>query len=208
MKKRIIAIFLTVLFLAVIAFADAAPEPGYVRVANSLIVESTDDFAGYKFFLDSPGGFEEIKLTKGKTTTISSDGRGGSMRFTALIAIPDASLAAFDTNTPDKMEAIHKAVNERKIEGLIELTSHVFDAYVKKREAKTYKAPKYVLKTSVEKKIEAVETQQKPVKKKTKAELETEEGESHMAANIAAGTLLSLSFIFGGVWFSRRRKQA
>jgi hypothetical protein len=206
LNKKFVFVLLVILSLTTFALADAAPEPGYVRVANPLIVESTDDFAGYRFFLDSPGGFEEIKLEKGKTTTISSDGRGGSMRFTALIAIPVTSLSAFDTTSPDKLDALHNAVNDKKVEGVIELASHVFDAYVKKREAKTYKAPKYVLKTSVEKKIEAVETQQKPAKK-TRAELDADEGESHMAANIAAGTLLSLSLIFGGVWLARRQKR-
>lgn len=204
--KNLLAAFLTILSLSVVALADAAPEPGYVRVANPLIIESTDAFADYRFFLDSPGGFEEIKLEKGKTTTISNDGRGGSMRFTTLIAIPVSGLALWDTSAPGAMEAIQKAVNEKKFEGVIDLTSHTFDAYVKKREAKTYKAPKYVLKISAEKKIEAVETKQAP-SKKTKAELESEGSGSHLAANIIAGSFLSLGFIFGGVWFARRQKR-
>lgn len=206
LNKRILAISITILAFAGLVLADAAPEPGYVRVANPLIIEPQEDFADYRFFLNSPGDFEEIKLTKGKTTTISSDGRGGSMRFTTLIAIPVESMLGYDDpGNPEKSQSLREGVNAKKVDGMIELASHVFDAYVKKREAKAYKATKYVLKASEEKKIEAVEVKQTP-SKKTKGEVEGDSGNSHLAANIAAGSLLSLSFIFGGVWFARRKR--
>jgi hypothetical protein len=207
MQNKLFTLVLIIFSLSAIAFADAGPEPGYARVANPLIVEAQDAFSDYRFFLDSPGGFEEIKVQKGKTVTVPSDGRGGTMRFTTLIAIPVSGLALHDTSAPGAMDVIQKAVREKTIEGVIELASHTFDAYVKKREAKTYKAPKYVLKTSAEKKIEAVETKQAPAKK-TRAELESEDTRTHLAANIAGGGLMSLAFIFGGVWFARRQKRA
>jgi hypothetical protein len=190
-----------------LALADAGPEPGYVRVGAPLILTPKDDFAGYRFFLDSPGGFEEIKLAKGKTTTISTEGRAGSMKYTSLIAISNQDLGgAFDgPATPETMDALQAAIRDKKVNGVIELLSHDFDSYIKKKEKKTWKNPTYVLKTSADKKIEAVET--KPAGKK-KGEVEGEDGDSHMAANIAAGSLLSLSFIFGGVWFSRRKRDS
>jgi hypothetical protein len=204
-NRRILAVFLLIISLAIVAFADAGPEPGYVRVGAPLIVTPQDDFAGYRFFLDSPGGLEEIKLAKGKTTTVSTEGRAGTMKYTTLIAISNQDLGgAFDgPATPETMDALQAAIRDKKVNGVIELVSHDFDAYIKKKEKKTWKNPAYVLKTSADKKIEAVET--KPAGKK-KGEVESEYGEnSHMAANIAAGSLLSLSFIFGGVWFSRRK---
>lgn len=205
LNKRILAISITILAFAGLALADAGPEPGYVRVGAPLIVTPQEDFAGYRFFLDSPGGFEEIKLAKGKTTTISTEGRAGSMKYTSLIAISNQDLGgAFDgPATPETMDALQAAIRDKKVNGVIELLSHDFDAYIKKKEKKTWKNPAYVLKASADKKIEAVET--KPAGKK-KGEIEGEDNDSHMAANIAAGGLLSLSFIFGGVWLSRRKR--
>jgi hypothetical protein len=203
---RIPAIFLIIFSFAAVALADAGPEPGYVRVGAPLIVTPRDDFAGYRFFLDSPGGLEEIKLVKGKTTTVSTEGRAGTMKYTTLIAISNQDLGgAFDgPATPERMDALQAAIRDKKVNGVIELLSHDFDAYIKKKEKKTWKNPAYILKASADKKIEAVET--KPAGKK-KGEVEDgEDGTSHMAANIAAGSLLSLSFIFGGVWFSRRKR--
>jgi hypothetical protein len=208
LNKRILAISITILAFAGLAFADAGPEPGYIRIGAPLIVTPQDDFDGYRFFLDSPGGFEEIKLAKGKTTTISTEGRAGSMKYTTLIAISNRDLGgAFDgPATPETMDALQAAIRDKKVNGVIELVSHDFDAYIKKKEKKTWKNPTYVLKASADKKIEAVET--KPAGKK-KGEVEGEDGEnSHMAADIAAGSLLSLSFIFGGVWFSRRKRDS
>lgn len=208
LNKQIFTILLTVLSLSAIALADAAPEPGYVRVGTPLNIKPQDDFSDYRFFLNSVGGLEEITLTKGKTTTISTEGRGGTMRFTTLIAVPKASLAAgYDAPvSAEKLDALKEEVGDKKISGVIELVSHSFDAYMKKKEKKKWKDPVFVLKTSAEKKIEAVET--KPAGK-TKAGIGgDEENNSHMAANIVAGGFLSLSFIFGGVWFARGRKKA
>jgi hypothetical protein len=209
LSKKFLVTFLTVFAFAGLVFADAGPEPGYVRIGVPLIVTPRDDFAGYRFFLDSPGGFEEIKLVKGKTTTISTDGRGGSMRFTTLIAISNQDLGgAFDgPATPERMDALQEAIKNKKVDGVIEILSHDFDTYVKIREKKKWKTPTYALKSSAEKKIEAVEVKTVPGKK-TKGEIEDNGGEnSHLAANIAAGGFLSLSFIFGGVWFARRKKR-
>ena len=189
--KKSLAILALLLFIVTSAFADAGPEPGYIRIGAPLIVTPQDDFAGYRFFLDSPGGFEEITLAKGKTTTVSTEGRAGSMKYTTLIAISRTDLGGrFDgPATPETMDALQAAVRDKK-----------------KKEKKTWKNPAYVLKASAEKKIEAVQT--KPAGKK-KGEIEDNEGEnSHMAANIAAGSFLSLSFIFGGVWFSRRKRDS
>jgi hypothetical protein len=205
--KRFLVVFLTIFSFAGLALADAGPEPGYVRVGAPLIVTPQDDFVGYRFFLDSPGGFEEIKLAKGKATTISTEGRAGTMKYTSLIAISDRDLGgAFDgPATPETMDALQAAIRDKKVNGVIELLSHDFDAYIKKKEKKTWKNPTYLLKASADKKIEAVET--KPAGKK-KGEIEGEDSDSHMAANIAAGSLMSLSFIFGGVWFSRRKRDS
>lgn len=205
LNKRILAISIIILTFAGLVLADAAPEPGYMRVGVPLIIESRDDFAGYRFFLDSPGGIEEIKLEKGKTNTISTSGRAGSMRFTELLAVPTASLGAYPPPlTPEKLDELQKAIGEKKIEGVASLFDHSFDEYIKKKERKSWRGPKYILKASAEKKIEVVTVKADP-RKITRGEVEGEENNSHMAANIAAGSFLSLSFIFGGVWFARRK---
>lgn len=206
--KRSLAILALLIFITTGVFADAAPEPGYVRVGAPLIIEPQDDFAGYRFFLDSPGGIEEIKLAKGKTTTISTSGRAGSMKFTNLIAIPVAGLTAYPAPlTPEKLEELQKTIGEKKIDGVIELVDHSFDEYIKKKERKSWRGPKYILKASAEKKIEVVTVKTEP-RKITRSEADTGEENSHMAATIAGGSLMSLAFIFGGVWFARRKKRA
>lgn len=201
--KRTLAVLLTVFSLTMAVFADAGPEPGYVRVPAPLVITPQDDFSAYRFFLNSPGGIEEIKLTKGKTNTISTEGRAGTMRFTMLLAIPVSSLSEYAAPVaPEKLAALKEAVNGNKIEGVIEVLSHDFDSYITKREKKTWKNPVYSLKASADKTIEAVET--KPAGKKV-SEVESEDGNSNLAMNITAGSFLSLSFIFGGVWFARRK---
>jgi hypothetical protein len=204
-NRRIVAVLLVIFLMSAIALADAAPEPGYVRVDTPLLIQPQEDFSDYRFFLNSPGGLEEIMLVKGKTTTISTQGRAGSMKFTTLIAVPKSGLAGYDAPiSAEKLDALKEAVGDNKIEGVIELVSHGFDAYMKKKEKKKWKDPVYVLKASAEKKIEAVET--KPAGK-TKAEAEGDESESNVAANIVAGSFLSLGLIFGGVWVARRKKK-
>lgn len=205
-NRRIVAVLMVVFSMCAIALADAAPEPGYVKVGVPLIIQPKEDFSDYRFFLNSPGGLEEITLAKGKTTTISTEGRAGSMKFTTLIAVPKVGLAGYDGPiAAEKLDALQEAINGKKIEGVIELVSHDFDYYMKKKEKKKWKNPVYALKASADKKIEAVET--KP-SGKTKGEIESEEdGNSHMASTIVAGSFLSLSFIFGGVWFARRKKR-
>lgn len=190
-----------------LAMADAAPEPGYTRVAAPLNIKPEADFSEYRFFLNSPTVIEEITLTKGNTTTISADGRGGVMKYTTLIAIPKTSLADYAAPVAeDKLGALKTAVNDKKIEGVIQLTSHNFDSYVKKRESRKFAAPLYVLKPHVEKKIEAVET--KPATSgKTRSEVTTDEEKGSNLAMIVAGGLMSLALVFGGVWFIRRQKR-
>ena len=203
--KRFLVVFLIIFSFTGPAFADAAPEPGYVRVGVPLIIEPQDDFAGYRFFLDSPGGFEEIILTRGKTTTVSTSGRAGSMRFTDLIAIPAAGLTAYPAPvTPEKLDELQKTLGEKKIEGIIALVNHSFDEYIKKKEQKSWRGPKYILKASAEKKIEVVTV--KAPAKKPRGEADTGEENLHLAATLAGGSFLSLAFIFGGVWFARRKK--
>jgi hypothetical protein len=208
LNRRILAVLMVIFSICAIALADAGPEPGYVRVGAPLVIQPQDDFSDYRFFLKSPGGLEEISVTKGKTTTISTEGRGGTMKYTTLIAVPKAGLSGYDTPiSAEKLDALQEAINGKKIDGVIELASHTFDAYIKKKEKKKWKNPIYVLKTSADKKIEAVETTPSG-KTKGEVESEEEEGNSHMAATIVAGSFLSLSFIFGGVWFARRKKGA
>lgn len=204
LNKQILTVLLTILSFSAIALADVGPEPGYVKVGAPLVIRPQDDFSDYRFFLNSPGGIEEIMLTKGKTTTISTEGRAGTMKYTSLIAVPKAGLAGYNAPVAaEKLDALQEAINGKKIEGVIDLASHDFDAYIKKKEKKKWKNPIYVLKASADKKIEAVET--KP-SGKTKGEVESEDdSDSRMAATIVAGSFLSLSFIFGGVWFARRR---
>lgn len=204
-NRRILAVLMVIFSMSAVILADAAPEPGYVKVGVPLLIQPQEDFSDYRFFLNSPGGFEEITLAKGKTTTISTEGRAGSMKFTTLIAVPKAGLTGYDAPvSAEKLDALKEAVGDKKIEGVIDLLSHGFDAYMKKKEKKKWKDPVYVLKANAEKKIVAVET--KPAGK-TKAEVEGEESGSHLAANIVAGSFLSLGLIFGGVWVARRKKK-
>lgn len=206
LDRKIFFILFTIFSFTGLAFADAAPEPGYVRIGVPLIIEPQDDFAGYRFFLDSPGGFEEIALARGKTTTISTSGRAGSMKFTSLIAIPVAGLTAYTAPlTPEKLDELQKTLGEKKIEGIIALVDHSFDEYIKKKERKSWRGPKYILKANAEKKIEVVTVKAAP-RKIIRGEADTGDENSHLAATIAGGSLMSLAFIFGGVWFARRKK--
>lgn len=208
LNKRILGTLFLVMSMAGLAMADAAPEPGYTRVAVPLNIKPEADFGEYRFFLNSPTVIEEIALTNGTTTTISADGRGGVMKYTQLVAIPKASLADFAAPiTEDKLKTLHDAIGDKKIEGLILLTSHSFDSYMKKRESKKFMAPVFVLKAHAEKKIEAVETKQTPANK-TRSEVTGEDDKGSSLAMIIGGGLMSLALVFGGVWFMRRQKQA
>ena len=143
LNKRILAISITILAFTGLALADAGPEPGYVRVGAPLIITPQDDFAGYRFFLDSPGGFEEIKLAKGKTTTISTEGRAGSMKYTSLIAISNQDLGgAFDgPATPERMDALQAAIKDKKVNGVIELALARFRRLYKEKGKENLEKP-------------------------------------------------------------------
>lgn len=104
MNSRLVLIiaFLLIPFAAQAAFADVAPPPGFTAVGNTLVLKSSGDLNGYRFFLrDLSGAFEEVSLDPSSPTSIGGDERRGPARWATLWAVPENILPAGNVGPED-----------------------------------------------------------------------------------------------------------
>ncbi|HJS50599.1 MAG TPA: hypothetical protein VJ781_01745 [Pyrinomonadaceae bacterium] len=121
-KTAILFALLALIFLPVVA--DVPPDPGYVRQSANLVLETSDDLSGYRFFLESPMKVEEIKIVAGTPTLVSASGRAGAMRIGRLFAIPGREYEQFASRLTE--EEFKQALREKKLFTSTELLSHNF----------------------------------------------------------------------------------
>ena len=108
--------------------ADVPPDPGYVRQSADLVLESSDDLSGYRFFLESPMKVEEIEIAAGTPTVVSASGRAGAMRVGKLIAIPAREVEQFRERLTE--EEFREALREKKLFTATQLLSHDFQTTI------------------------------------------------------------------------------
>ena len=112
MRNACILLVLVTL-ISTTVLADVPPDPGYVRQAANLVLESSEDLSGYRFFLESPMRVEEIKIVAGTPTVISASGRVGAMRAGTLIAISTRDVEQFKDRLTE--EEFREALREKKL---------------------------------------------------------------------------------------------
>src|SRR5437660_1154441 len=114
--KKSIALVISVLCAAAAVYADIAPEPGYTRVYSNLILDPQDDFQDLRFFLESGGTLEELKIHKGKQNVIRSKGGGARYNQAAVYAVPAKSLTSFGENlSGEKLAALETALSSNHV---------------------------------------------------------------------------------------------
>ena len=198
---------------AMAAFADVPPEPGYQRVSLSIIVEPTDDFANYRFFLKSGFDLKEYTLKKGEKVTMSSMGGGALYRNGKFLAVPKKALVGLSETAPasgNDLNPMQKAIADGSVPGTINLIDHSFIRDVPKADAKNWKDPLYRLEKDGEKGIKAVLVPGEKVETKaagtTDSYYPSEPKTPAFWASVVGGSLLTLSLIFFGVFALRRSK--
>lgn len=205
MKVSIVGLLLTILCTAAITFADIPPEPGYKRVSLNLIVEPKEDLNDYRFFVKTGAQLNEIKLKKGEQFKISPQGGGAFYRSGTLIAVPKSALAKLsETANGSELNELQKAIYDGKVPGAVELIKHGFIRDVPVKDAAGMKDPVYriersddgVKATLVAGNTEPVNTTQYSREPKTPM----------FWVSVAGGSLMTLAFIFLGVWLIRRTK--
>ena len=138
MNPKIIISALFLLAISVFSLrADVAPPPGYTKVNVSIVLEVTEDFPDYRFFLVSGNLVKEIFFKKNEKTTVGSLGGGARYNSGNVVAIPRKSLISFGENPAgEKLKAFETAVSDwGSIAGSIKLISHSFGREVKDADA-------------------------------------------------------------------------
>ncbi len=193
------------------AFADVPPDPGQKRVVLSIIVETVDDLADYRFFLKNGFDLKEYTLKKGEKVTISSMGGGALYRNGKFFAVPKKALTGMSEEpSGEKLNPMQKAIADGSVPGTIELIDHSFIRDVPTAEAANWKDPLYRLEKDDEKGIKAVLVSGGQPKNKTAGATNPySAGEPKTPAfwaTVAGGSLLTLALIFFGVFALRRSK--
>lgn len=192
------------------AFADMPPEPGRKRVVLSIIVEPADDFTDYRFFLKNGFDLKEYTLKKGEKVTISSMGGGALYRKGKFFGVPKKALTGMSEEpSGDKLNPMQKAIADGTVSGTIELVDHSFVRDVPSAEAAGWKDPVYRLEKDGEKGVKAVLVSGgQPDSKAAGSTSPYASGAPTPAfwATVAGGSLLTLAFIFLGVYALRRSK--
>ena len=200
----------TLLFVLVSLFvtakADVPPEAGYKRITQPLIVESQEDLGEYRFFLKAGSDLREFGLKKGEKIEIESLGGGLFYRNGTFLAVPKASLAELNEAPTDrKLNLLQRAVYDGKVSGTIELIRHVFIRDLPKAEAVVAKDPVYRIDKDVEKGLNAVHVSGGAIDTKVAASSYSNDPKSSgFWITVVVGSLMTLVFIFFGVWATRR----
>ncbi|MEQ1764902.1 MAG: hypothetical protein ABL984_17365 [Pyrinomonadaceae bacterium] len=136
------SLVLALLVFSISAVGDVPPDPGYTNVSADLIIESTADLSGYRFFLESPMRVEEVKIASGSPTVISAAGRAGAAKFGKLIAVPISDITISGELTPSLLEDL---IRRKSFANARELFSHNFQTSVSVVEKPLWKPPVYRL---------------------------------------------------------------
>lgn len=205
MKVSIIGLLLVVLCMVGSAFADIPPEPGYKRVSLNLIVEPKEDLNDYRFFIKTGAQLNEIKLKKGEQFKITPQGGGAFYRSGTLIAVPKGSLSKLsEAANGSELNELQKAIYDGKVSGAIELVKHGFIRDVPVKDAAGMKDPVYLIERSDDGvKATLVAGNTEPV---NTTQYSREPKTPMFWASVAGGSLMTLAFIFLGVWLIRRTK--
>lgn len=206
---KILAPF-TLLFVLVSLFvnakADVPPDAGYKRITQSLIVESQEELGEYRFFLKVGADLKEFTLKKGERIRIESMGGGSFYRNGTFLAVPKVSLAELsETPTDRKLNLLQQAVYDGKVSGTIELIRHGFIRDVPNAEAAVAKDPIYRIDKDGEKGLDAVLVSGGAIDTKVAASSYSNDPKSSgFWVAVVGGSLMTLAFIFFGVWAIRR----
>lgn len=211
-KRNFAGLLLVISFCVFTVKADVAPDPGYANVSANLILQTQEEFAEYRFFLQSPIDIEEISLKKGEMK-IDSAARGGAKRYVTLIAVPKNALAGLDEMVTGQDESfidlkgLHREIQNKKIRGVIELVNHSFQKTIPESQKGISHNSVYLVEKDEQKGIKATAMQ-------TTGEgvgfgfYEIKKSYTPLAlALIIGGGFISAAIIFLGVWFFRRKRR-
>lgn len=193
------------------AIADVPPDPGYKRVSLNLIVEPAEDFVDYRFFIKCGSDMNEVVLKKGEPVTIKPLGGGSYYRLGTFLAVPKANLTSLsDTATGSELSALKKAVYDGKVAGTIELIKHGFVRDVPVREAASLKDPAYRIEKDANTVLKATQVSGGGDNKGEAGTgftiYSTDPKPPAFWVAVGGGSLMTLAFIFLGVWVIRRSK--
>ena len=155
--QKLLSLVIAIGWLATIVKADIPPDVGYTRVKASLTLETNDDLSNYRFFLESPLGIEELKISKDETTNVDANRRIGAARVATLWAIPRKSVGKdFGVSAPEKLDGMRVPLREGRMNGAVNLLSHSFLATIRDGEKANWKDPVYRIEMSPAKGIVAI----------------------------------------------------
>jgi hypothetical protein len=194
-----------------VSYADVPPDPGYKRVTQNLVVESAEEFVEYRFFIKSGADLNEVVLKKGEALTIKPLGGGSYYRLGTFLAVPKANLTPLsDTATGSELSALKKAVYDGKVAGTIELIKHGFVRDVSAKEAAGLKDPVYRIEKDANNGLKVIQVSGGGESKGEAGTgftiYSTDSKPPAFWAAVAGGSLMTLAFIFLGVWVIRRSK--
>jgi hypothetical protein len=207
MRCSIIVLLLMLATFAGIVLADIPPDPGYKRVSLNLVIQPQEDFSDYRFFVKTGAQLNEIKLKKGEQFVIKPQGGGSFYRSGILIAVPTTSLTKLsEAANGSDLNEMQKAIYDGKIPESIELVRHSFIRDVPTKDAAKMKDPVFKIERSesaVKATLVAGDTNETEV---NTTQYSREPKTPAFWATVAGGSLLTLAFIFLGVWVIRRSK--
>ncbi|MEP6945481.1 MAG: hypothetical protein ABJA02_06145 [Acidobacteriota bacterium] len=199
---------LLVLFASCIAiYADVPPDSGYQRVSTNIVIESADDLADFRFFLQSGRIVKEVEVKKGEQTVIHPLGGGAFYGSGTLLAVRAKDLSSFGSDN----DAVEKAVFEGGIPDIIRLVDHRFTRDVRTSEASVFKDSVYRLERNKDGLVTAsAVTTADPIPEHAPvtAPFGVSAGIGKIGwATIIAGCLMTLGLIVFGAMMFRRSNQ-
>ncbi|CAN5374064.1 hypothetical protein BH10ACI3_BH10ACI3_02900 [soil metagenome] len=203
---------LTLMFVVVSlfgsAYADVPPDPGYTRVSLDLIVEPVEDLAEYRFFIKSGADLKEVLLKKGEPATIKRLGGGSYYRSGILLAVRKTGLASLsDVQTGNGLSDLKKAIYDGKVAGTIELIEHSFVRDVSVREEAGLLDPVYRIERNSGAGLKASQVSGGSAEAGgSGSPYSTAPKPTGFWVAVGGGSLMTLAFIFLGVWVIRRSK--
>src|SRR5688572_28974433 len=201
-KQNSLAALVIMLGFSTWVGADVPTDAGYVRHSANLVLESSEDLSGYRFFLESPMKVEEIKIAKGTPTVVDASGRVGAMRIGKLFAVPARELEQFRNRLTE--EEFKKAFTEKNLFGATQLLSHNFQITIP--EGTSWKDPVYRIDRAGETGLKAVQIGGLSGGHGQVSFGITDLGRSWNPAGIAiiSGLFLYIGIAILGIWYFRR----
>lgn len=209
LDRRVIYLAVTILCLRIACFADVAPEPGYKRVYLSLALQTQDDLSNYRFFVESGGELEEIKLSVNEPVTIDPKGGGARYNSATVYAVPKKALRFADpVPTFEELTRLEASLHDKTVPGAAKLLDHDFSFDVPEIEADSYTNPIYQVRQDAQFGVVVerlddgssalARAAATPVRPKSVAE-------THTGLTIVIASLLTFAAVLGGLWLLRRK---